>query len=167
MPLSDEPPLPGEPSSQPVPPASTAPVPPASTSPVPPASTTPVPEELLRELLALLGTMIDARIDQRLQDAYPNGMNTNDLVGYAIGSEERTDRLERIISNIAITSAIIVVAISGAYVVLSSDHHLFGGAISAVAAGIVGIAGAWLRIRRWLRIRNRRKAVDSSRSSTL
>ena len=146
MPLSDEPPLPGEPSSQPVPPASTA--------PVPPASTAPVPEDMLRELLVLLGATIDARIDQRLQEVYPNGMNTNDLVGYAIGSEERTARLERIISNVTITSAIIVVAVSAVYVILSPNHHLVG-AISAVAAGIAGIAGAWLRIKRWLKARNR------------
>jgi hypothetical protein len=86
------------------------------------------------------------------------GMNTNDLLGYAISSEERTKRLERLIWSVTGIVALIVGSVS-AVVLIASPYRVAGG-VGLAAAGIAGVHSVGV-MWRWIRQHWRRNKPDA------
>jgi len=78
-----------------------------------------------------------------------NGMNTNDLLGYAIGSPDRTKNLERLIWATTGLFALVIGSLS-AVAIIASQYRVAGsvGLAAAVIAVIAPATAIWRRLRR-------------------
>jgi hypothetical protein len=88
----------------------------------------------------------------------PTGMNTRDLVGYAIASEDRTVRLERLIYAVTGLLIVMVTLISAAAIV--AFHYRIAGSVGLATAAIAAIGGpAAATVRRKRRERRDRRST--------
>ena len=166
----DEPDLPNE---QPPPVVFPAPVEPSVTEVVrvtapeesdppseqPPPVVFPAPVEPSVTEVVLVDATAAQSARRETNETWPiTGMNTNDLVGYAISSEERTKRLERLIWSVTGIIAIIVGSVS-AIVLVVSPYRVAGG-VGLAAAGIAGVHSVGV-MWRWIRQHWRRNKPDA------
>jgi hypothetical protein len=108
--------------------------------PLPPHAPSDGPSTFMAELVSLIHSEVEATLEQRAEEKPPNGMNRNDLVGYAISSEQRTRHLERLIwASTGIFS--LFVGTVGIVVIIASTHYRTSGIVGLVAAAIASMVG--------------------------
>lgn len=107
----------------------------------PPLSGLPI---LDPEVVAVVQSLVEVTINNRLGDTPPTGMNKNDVVAYAIASEERTRRLERLIWT---TTGILALGVGSASILcILVLHEHIAGSIGLATATIAGVSTAAAKI---------------------
>jgi hypothetical protein len=125
----------------------------------PPPAVLPAPvEQSVTEVVLVETTVAQSARRETAETSPIIGMNTNDLVGYAISSEERTKRLERLIWSVTGILALIFGSVS-AIVLIASPYRVVGG-VGLAAAGIAGVHSVGMMLR-WIRQHWRRNKPDA------
>jgi hypothetical protein len=120
------------------------------------------PSILMADLVALIHHEVESTLGGREEEAPPNGMNSYDLMGYAIGSERRTKRLQRLLWTVTVMLVLVVGFVSAVVILASTDHHGIG-RVGLAAAGIAGIGASAAKVwHSFNRARRNRRAASGT-----